>query len=482
MLLMRWSIRLIGLISTIILARLLVPQDFGLVAMAMLFVGIVEVLGETGQQGALIRHPNPTREHFDTAWTIQFLVSLLLGSVVLLGAPLAGGSFGDPRIVPIIQVLSIRVYLIGFENIGTIMFRKELDFAKEFRFGVYRKLLTFFVTVATALYLRNHWALVIGIVVGEVLSVMLGYLLQPYRPRFSIAKFQEIWHFSFWSWVMTVGGFIYNRLDQYFVAAMGSPALMGLYQLAVEIGRMPSDELIRPLQRALFPTYSKLNHDPAELRDAYLNVLSVIAIFAASTSTGIAFVAEDLVSLLLGPKWMDATPFVFWLSFAAGVTAYSHSVFLILSTMGHIRRSALQAWLRLIVMVPALWIAGRSFGAEAVAITYLCGVVLLAPTYFMLLKAVLPFSYLSIVSISWRPILAAAVMALVLSLVPAGGFADQPALRLTIMVPLGAVVFAATLLALWAASGRQSGAERAALRYAASRVSALRSRVETRQA
>lgn len=479
---MRWGVRLIGLVSTVILARLLVPEDFGLVAMATLFVGLVEVLGETGQQAALIRHPNPTRAHFDTAWTTQFLVSLVLGTLVLVTAPLAGAYFGDKRIVPIIQILSIRVYLIGFENIGTIVFRKELDFAKEFRYGIYRKLLTFVVTVTAAFVLRDHWALVIGIVLGEILSVVLSYLLQPYRPRLSFAAFEEIWHFSFWSWVMTVGAFIYNRVDQYVIGAFGSPTLMGLYQLAVEVGRMPSDELIRPLQRALFPTYSKLNHDPSELRDAYLNVLSVITIFAASTSTGIAFVADELVLLLLGPRWIDATPYVFWLTFAAGITAYSHSVFLILSTMGHIRRSAIQAWWRLIVMVPALLIAARIFGAEAVAITYLVGVTLLAPTYFMLLKPVLPFSYSSVVSLTWRPVVAAAVMAVVLRSVPIAWAGDDVLIKLAFKVVVGAVAFASTLLVVWILSGRPGGAESAALRFVTTRFAELRSRLNARQA
>lgn len=474
MVVMRWSIRLIGLVSTVLLARLLQPDDFGLVAMAMLFVGIIEVLGETGQQAALIRHPNPTREHFDTAWTVGVLASLVLGTAVLISAPLAGRYFDEPRAVLLIQFLSIRTYLIGLENIGTVMFRKELDFAKEYRYGVYKKLLSFAATLGLALYLRNYWALVAGIILGEILSVGLGYMLHPYRPRICFSKMREIWHFSFWSWVMTVGGFIYNRMDQYVVSAFGSAGLVGLYQLAVEVAKMPSDELIRPLQRALFPTYSKLSHDLGQLRDAYLNVLSVIVVFAASTSTGIALIADDLVLLLLGEKWADAAPFVFWLALAAGVTAYSHSVFLILSTLGHIRRSALQAWWRLLVMIPALIFAANRFGPEGVAATYLAGVVLMAPTYFIILRPVLPISYGAIAAVSWRPIVAAAIMAAAIKNIPAVWLGASPVLRLLVEVPIGALAFAGALLLLWVVSGRPAGAENAALRYAGSRLAALR--------
>jgi lipopolysaccharide exporter len=476
MVVMRWSIRAIGLVSTIILARLLTPEDFGLVAMSMLFVGLIEMMGETGQQAALIRHPNPTREHFDSAWTTQVLVGLVLGTIVILAAPLAGMYFGDPRAVLLVQIFSLRVYLIGFENIGTVLFRKELDFAKEFRFGVYKKLLSFVTTLALAFYLRSYWALVGGIVFGQVFSVVLSYMLHPYRPRICFTKIREIWHFSFWSWVMTMGGYLHNRLDQYTVGAIATSGLMGFYQIAVELAKLPSDELVRPLQRALFPAYSKLSHDPKQLLNAYFNVLSVIVIVAASTSAGIALVAEDLVYVLLGSQWADAAPFIFWLSLAAGVSAYSHSVFLILGTLGHIRYAALQAWWRLIIMIPALAAAAYYAGPEGVAATYLAGVVLLMPTYFILLKSVLPFSVRRLFSFTWRPVIAALAMAVVIQQLPVDLSGLTPALRLAIEVPLGAATFVASLVLLWAASGRPPGAERAGLQYLGTRLAALRPR------
>ena len=460
MIAMRWAIRSIGIVSTIIQARLLTPTDFGVVTMAMLFVGIVEVLGQTGQQAALIRHPDPEREHFDTAWTIQVLSGLVLGVAVFVGAEFAGGYFGDSRTVPLIQVLSLRVFIGGFENIGTVLFRKELDFAMEFRFGVYQKLLAFVTTLGLAFYLRNYWALVGGILGGQILTIGISYLLHPYRPRICFARMKELWHFSFWSWVMTIGGFIYNRIDQYVISAFGSSGLMGLYQLSTELAKMPSDELVRPLARALLPAYSKLNQNVNELKKSYLNVLSAVVLISISSGVGIALVADDLVLVLLGEQWTDAAYFVVWLALASAITACSHSVFLILSTMNRQRRAAVQAWWRLLLMLPILGISVKIYGVRGIAPAYLVGVILLAPTYFLMLRPIFVVTISELYALSWRPLAAAAVMAITFLVIPGTAWAELPVVRLMIKVAAGAATFSTMLVLLWWISKKPSGIEK----------------------
>src|SRR5258708_27023874 len=113
---LRWSLRLTGLVSTVLLARLLTPEDFGIVAIAMLVVGAVEVLSETGQRLALIRHPAPTRQHYDSAWTISILIALGLGLVLFAVAPLTTVYFREPRAVAVIECLALRVLLGGVRN------------------------------------------------------------------------------------------------------------------------------------------------------------------------------------------------------------------------------------------------------------------------------------------------------------------------------------------------------------------------------
>jgi len=161
---MRWGRRMIGLVSTLILARLLTPEDFGIVAMAATVASLLEMLTWTGVDLALIREREPTREHYDTAWTIKILQGVLVALLVLASAPIAAMVFDEPRVAGALALLSLRPVLDGLQNIGVVDFRRDLDFGKEFRFGMYQKLMSFSVVVVLAITLRNYWVMIIGMI------------------------------------------------------------------------------------------------------------------------------------------------------------------------------------------------------------------------------------------------------------------------------------------------------------------------------
>lgn len=136
----RWAMRLIGLASTVILARLLAPDDFGVIAIALIVVGLLETVAYAGVDLALMRPGADSREHYDTAWTIQLIQGALIAGFLLLLAPWVSPFFSEPRATAVIQVIALRPLIMGLQNIGIVAFRKELDFAKDFRFTLYTKL------------------------------------------------------------------------------------------------------------------------------------------------------------------------------------------------------------------------------------------------------------------------------------------------------------------------------------------------------
>jgi lipopolysaccharide exporter len=165
---MRWVIRGIGFVSTIILARLLTPDDFGVVAMAMVGVAMLEVFTQSGSDLALLRNAEPTREHYNAAWTLEIIQGCVLAVLLFTTAPLVGGHFEDPRVTNVIRLLSLRAVVGGFQNIGVVTFRRELRFGREFQFGIVKKSATFVVTLVAAFVLRSYWAHVIGQVKGRI--------------------------------------------------------------------------------------------------------------------------------------------------------------------------------------------------------------------------------------------------------------------------------------------------------------------------
>src|SRR5262245_62019111 len=150
MVLMRIGERGLGLLSTLLLARLLVPADFGLVAMATSILGVLEVMGSFGFDLALIQNQRAERRHFDTAWTLTVVYGLVSGVLVVILAVPASHFFGDPRLQAILYLFAVAALVQGFENIGIVAFQKELDFRRDFNFRMLKKIVGFLVTITLA--------------------------------------------------------------------------------------------------------------------------------------------------------------------------------------------------------------------------------------------------------------------------------------------------------------------------------------------
>lgn len=469
MIAMRWTVRFIGLLSTLILARILTPEDFGLVAMAMLVVGFLELFTEAGMPLALIRHPNPTKEHFDTVWTLRLLTSLLVVVALLMIAPVASVYFREPRAEILIQIMSLKAVLGGLENVGIVWFRRNMDFASEYRFFVYKKLVPFVVTLGLAFWLQNYWALIIGIIVGQGSATVISFLMHPHRPRWCLSRFRELWSFSFWVLISYIGGYLQSRVDQVIVGGVVPAQQFGHYSLASEISQTPTAELIEPIGRVLYPAYSKLYLEPERHRDAYLSALSITMMIAAPGASGLAVVAHDLIPVVLGEQWVAASPLVVWLALGAGILGICHSVNHSINAAGFAFRNAIQTWTRFIVLAVSLSVASRFTDVEGLAMTSMGVALFLMPTYFFQLKRVLPLRWRDFALVIWRPVCASAIMTGGLLLFGHVLGDLSPAVRLLVQVLSGMLAFGGSLFCMWHLSGRPKGGEALVFEFALSR-------------
>ncbi|MCP1337470.1 lipopolysaccharide biosynthesis protein [Futiania mangrovi] len=461
---LRWGIRGIGLISTIILARLLAPEDFGLVAIAMLSVAFLEVMTDTGLRSALIRHEAPERAHYDTAFTLNFLVALVLFTAqVSLAAPLAR-FFDAPAAELLIKLLAFRTLLLGLENIATVNFMRDLAYARDFRFNVATKLISAVLTVTVAVILRNYWALVIGLIGASAIRTVLSYWLVPYLPRPNLSKTRELLGFSTLMILQNYALWFNAKVDQIVVGRMFSTEAMGIYAVGSDVGQFATAELVAPLRRALFPIFAKLSVTPRELVVHYRQSFAVIALICTSVGTGIALVSRDLVLVAFGEKWIELATVIPWIALAGGLQVLGNMTATLMQAVGRPAYTTILQYVTLAMMAVALPLGGMMGGIEGVALGRMAVMVLFVPMSFLAITRALPLTWGHMVMELWRPVVASAVMAGVLVFLVPPDWSASPLVRLIGDSLLGAVVFAVVLLGLWTAAGRPPGVEAFTLR------------------
>ena len=459
---MRWSLRGIGLVSTIILARILSPADFGIVAMNAIVIGFLDRLSEAGVGALLIRESKLTPELCNTGWTMQLLQSTFIAVMLVLIAPLSAWYFHEPRLIGFMQVTAVASLIGGARNIGIVLFRKELDFARDFRFAVYSRLSTFVATVSLALVLRNYWALALGNVASAIFKVLLSYGMHPYRPRISFIQARKFLIFATSIIPSNLASYVTKRVDTLVVGRIASTAQLGLYNLGSQLSTMVTAEVTIPLARALFPSLSAIRTDPKRLAEAYLYTLSVAAVACIALGVGLSLVANDFVAVVLGEKWRGAIPLIRLLAFygvAEGLqVALVGQIFII---AGRERLGMIVLGGRAVLFAAAVVIGGQIDGVYGVAYGAIVASVGFLPLGAFAVTRVLDVTLRDQVAALLRPVLAAVVMAVVVKTVHVEGM--SPLLRLFVEVLTGGLTFAGALFALWWAAGRPRGAEQVVL-------------------
>ena len=357
-----------------------------------------------------------------------------------------------------LAVLALRPALEGFRNIGIVAFRRDLEFALDFRFGVLQKLGGFAIVIVLAVIWRSYWALIIGRLGAGLIGVAISYAMHSYRPRFTLQKFSEIWSFSQWLLLSRIGIFGNRSSDKFVVGSLSGTATMGDYHIAKEFGTVLSRELIAPVRRALFPNFAILIAEKRRFAQHVALMLGYLATMVAPVQFGIGAVAPDFVSVVLGPRWTGITPLIEILVLAGAASALVLSVEFLLPVTDHTRLAALAAWLELLVLVPVLLFAMQMGGAETLAIARLGVAVLFIPVMFGFVSRACQIPVLSLFASIWRPLLAAAIMAVgVRYLHNQLDWTATP--RLVVTVLAGGFTYPAVLALLWLASGRPAGAE-----------------------
>jgi O-antigen/teichoic acid export membrane protein len=456
--------RSLGLVSTLILVRLLSPQDFGVVAMALSFISMAELLTSFGFDVALIQNQAASDRHYHTAWTCNVLFGLGIFLLMLAAAAPITAFYAEPAVFWVVCSLALAPLIGGSENIGVIAFRKELRFRSEFAFQISRKLAGFAVTVPLAFWLRSYWALVAGILASKIAGTAISYLAHPFRPRFSISGAKSLFSFSKWLLLSNVLSFLKERLTDFIIGRSQGAATLGLYNVAYELANLPTSELGAPINRALLPGFSRIAQVPEQLRSAYVNAIGILALFALPAAAGIFAVAEFLVPVVLGPKWTAAAPLIQILAMFGAIQLFHSSMCAVLIATGRpaaVVKANTVFVLLLVILLIAL--AGR-FGAAGAAVAVVGASILSTPAYLIMIRAHTGIGATAFLHAITRPLIASAAMVAVLravmpEYVPSTTVGEAAWLLFGAVV-LGALLYVFAVTLLWVAARRPQSVER----------------------
>jgi lipopolysaccharide exporter len=381
----------LGFLRTLILARLLSPEDFGLFGIAVLTINFLENFSVTGIDAALVQKKGSIKEDLDTAWTVNVIRSLLLFSTLYFGAPVVASFFNNTEALDIIKALAFLQLCTGAENIATVYFRKEIRFNKLFNLNFSAMTVNFVVSVTMAIILKSVWALVYGALAGAFIKTVMSYVLQPYRPRlrFEVAKLKELLRFGKWIFGSSILVFLITEGDDVFVGKMLGTTALGLYQMAYLLSNAPATEISNFVAQITFPVYSKMQGDVQRLREAYLKVLQIVSFIAFPISGLIFIFAPDFTKLFLGEKWMPMVPALQVLTLWGLIRAVGTTTTQIFLAVGKPRITTKLRSLELLFIAILIYPLTVRFGILGTAMTIVIGTILpVSITCLMAVKTV----------------------------------------------------------------------------------------------
>lgn len=300
--------RSLGLISTLILARLLTPADFGVVAVAALIIHFSEVLSNTGIQQYIVQAEEASDETVNTAWTLDLLLKASVCMLLYLALPGINWFYDDPNIIYAVGALIPVILIRAMTNPELHVQRRNLSYGVIFRIGVISKLTSFGVVVTVALLTQSFWAIIVGDLVASIVSVSLSYYYCARRPGLSLRNVSRQWLFSRWMLARGSVGYLRAQVDTLLISQFYSLSQLGKFNIAREFTIMPANEVIQPAVEPLLAMFASVRADHKRMAQQVSLALLVISIFTAPFVAFIHQFYEPIVFYLLGKNWLDAAP------------------------------------------------------------------------------------------------------------------------------------------------------------------------------
>lgn len=301
----QFSSQLFRFAVTIILARLLFPEDFGLIGMAAIFIGVATTVNELGLSAAIIQRKEITESHLSTSFWISVLMGITLCILTIIASPFVADFFQESLIEPMLFTLSF-VFVIGsFAVVPEAILAKNLNFKKIAIAEIGSEVISGIVAVFLALSGFGVWSLVWRMLLGQFILVILLGVIYPWRPSmiFSFKSFNELFGFSINVTGSRVLNYAQANVDYLIIGKLLGTLSLGYYTMAYQLITFPLRRISWVITRVTFPAFSLIQENDEKLRKGYLTVVRYVSLVTFPMIAGLFMVSPEFVVLALGEKW-----------------------------------------------------------------------------------------------------------------------------------------------------------------------------------
>lgn len=367
----RWSERLVATATLIVLARLLAPEDFGLVAFAALFGGVLGILRGQGFEQALIQRERVDALHLDTAWWASIALGAALGGGLFAASDVSAALYGDPRLGDVLRWLSFTVFISGFRSSPAALLRRRLRFRSLALRNVVSTAVGGVAGVTFAVLGHGYRALVYQALVETTVGVLLIVQQAKWRPRlaFSVRHFKELFSFGVGVTGTSLLGYATRHVDDLLIGAFLGPVALGQYTVAYRILRMIIELTITAVHQVMFPLLSRLQSNRDRLLQAYYAACRLATALSLPAFLILATLADLVIVLVFGPRWGAASGIMRMLAIGGALIPLLSFNTTALMAAGFPRRALMLALTNTLLSVTAFAVA-VPFGIRAVAAAY----------------------------------------------------------------------------------------------------------------
>ncbi len=296
----------------LVLARILTPDDYGLIGIITIFIQVFNNIVDSGFSNALIRKSDATDKDYNTVFVSNMIISIILCLTLYLCSSLIANFFERPQLDALLKVMSCIVVINAFAIIQRTLLVKRIDFKAQTKISLISSITSGVVGIGMALKGFGVWSLVAQQISRQLLNTIFLWIYAKWYPRlkFSIQSFKELFGFGWKLLVSSLIDTVWKEIYQVVIGKCYSPATLGQYTQAQQFSSICSSNLTAIIQRVSYPVLSSIQDDKVRLKAGYKRIIKITMLLTFTLMLGMAGSAKSMIRVLVGDQWLTAVPFL----------------------------------------------------------------------------------------------------------------------------------------------------------------------------